>query len=136
MPSGPRVSGLNDPHRPYAIRMPDASQSMTDDRMWLRFDDRPFAVGATILPRALLSAEGPYLDQRRRYRQDWVYIVRVASPDRLTPAAWNDLDRWCYQVEPALPLERDPDPNYFDAYDSWACRSAKVRRILRSPTIR
>jgi hypothetical protein len=106
---------------------------MIDDRMWLRFDDRPFAVGDIISPRRPLPPEWRDLGEYGRFRHDRVYIVRVASPDRLAPASWNGLDRWCYQVDPVLPLERDPDPNHSDAYDSWACRSARVRRILRNP---
>jgi hypothetical protein len=113
--------------------MPEGPQSMTDDRMWLRFDNRSFAVGDNITPCGYRPPQRRQAHKPRQFRQDRVYIVRAAGPDRVAPAAWNDLDRWCYQVDPAQPLERDGDPTHFDIFDSWTCRSATVRRILRKP---
>jgi hypothetical protein len=105
-----------------------------DDRIWLRFDDRQFSVGAIITPAGLLPPQWEDLDQRGQFCKNRVHVVRAAAPDRVPSTTWNDPRRWCYQVDPEPPLERDADPTHLDIFDSWTCRTAIVRRILHEPS--
>jgi hypothetical protein len=119
----------------YAVRVRGDWQSMIDDRMWLRFDDRPFTVGDTISPRRPLPPHWQDLYQRDEFCLDRVYIVRAAGPGRVARASWNDPQRRCYQVDPELPLQRDPDPTHLDIFDSWTCPTTTVISVLREPRI-
>lgn len=106
---------------------------MIDDRLWLRFDDRQFAVGDLIRPTGFGPDYWQDPRQRDQFCSDRVYIVRAASPDRLPHSSWNDPGRWCYQVAPKLPVERDRDRSHRDVFDSWMCQSAIVVQVLRAP---
>ena len=109
-----------------ATEMPD------DGLMWLRFDDRPFAIGDIISPTGYLPPEWQDLYDRGQLRTDRVYIVRAAGPDRVSRTGWNEDHRWCYEVDPQLPLEQDPDPNHRFMI-SRMCPTATVISILRTP---
>jgi hypothetical protein len=122
------------PKPPYAGAAVMTSQNLTDDRIWLRFDDRQFAIGAIIRPAGLVPPQWEDLDQLGQFRKNRLYIVRAAAANRVPLASWNDPQRWCYQVDPERPLERDPDPTHLDLFDSWTCRTAIVRRILHQPS--
>lgn len=110
----------------------DEAEALTDGLMWLRFDDRPFTIGDTISPTGYLPPEWQDLYDRGQFRTDRVYIVRAAGPDRVSRTGWNVPGRWCYQVDPQLPLEQDPDPNHRFMI-SRMCRAATVVSILRTP---
>jgi hypothetical protein len=106
---------------------------MTDDRLWLRFDDRPFAAGELIRPPGFVPTQSQDPGRRGQLSIHRLHIVRAANPDRLPQTNWNDPERWCYQVTPQPPLERDPDRTQLDAFDSWICQAATVVRILLTP---
>jgi hypothetical protein len=108
---------------------------MIDDRMWLRFDDRPFIVGDTISPTGLLPPHWQDLYQGDELCLDRVYVVRAAGAGRVARASWNGPQRWCYQVDPEPPLQRDPDPTHLAIFDSWMCPTATVISVLREPRI-
>jgi hypothetical protein len=114
------------------LSTPSATEMPDDELMWLRFDDRPFAVGDTISPTGYLPPEWQQLYERGQLRADRVYIVRAAGPDEVSRTGWNERRRWCYQVEPRLPLEQDPDPTHRFMI-SRMCRTATVISILRTP---
>lgn len=100
--------------------------------VWLRFDDRQFDPDQTITPSRFLPPEWQDLYDRGQLRRDRVYVVAAAGPDQVSPAVWNERRRWCYQVEPELPLELDPDPTH-GFMISRMCKTARVVRICRKP---
>lgn len=110
----------------------DGAEALADGLMWLRFDDRPFTIGDTITPAGYLPPEWEDLYDRGHLRTDRVYIVRAAGPDQVPRASWNEPGRWCYQVDPQLPLEQDPDRTH-RFMPSRMCRTATVVSILRTP---
>jgi hypothetical protein len=115
------------------------SQSITHptdsgDCMWLHFNRRPYQVDQQIQPDGVVSPEREDLYRRGQYRPDRIYIVWAESLVRVSRAAWNDADRWCYQVEPEGQLERDPDLTHRNVFDSWMCPTVRVIQILREPS--
>jgi hypothetical protein len=112
------------------VRQEQLHWLLPDGMVWLRFDDRQFGVGDIITPTGYVPPEWQDLYKRGQLRIDMVYIFAAASPDHVSKATWNERPRPCYQVDPQLPLELDPDRAHA-GMSSRMCKSATVVRILR-----
>ena len=112
------------------VRQEQLRWQLPEGMVWLRFDDRQFAAGQIITPTGFVHPDWQDLYERGHFRKDRVYIVAAPSPEHVSKATWNERPRPCYQVDPQLPLELDPDPTHA-GMPSRMCKSATVIQVLR-----
>lgn len=103
------------------------------DGMWLHFSPHRFIDGERVVPPGVVVGPGRRdLHQRGQYRADLVYVIRASGVEFVSLTEWSGTDRWCFEVSPEQPLERDVDPTH-RGFDSWMCPAAIVLGLVRTP---